>query len=525
VALHPLEYSCPDLLRIAARCRTTRRVKSLRPHPIRRGGSASFSQWIGHGHTTCLVAGVNHAAAYHTNDLPTPASHERASLKRGSAPELEVHSGAGVSPDDEGSRLGSPSNPRPYGASLLCKGELFAERYRIDGILGNGGMGVVYSATHLELDLPVAIKLIHPDLVDSQEARARFQTEALAGALLSSPHTVRVYDAGGLGTNGCFVVMEQLRGLTLEALVRSQGPLPVGTAVDYVVQAALGLAEAHEQGLVHRDIKPENLFLVQSPGVPPLIKVIDFGIARWHAGSPDHVRLTNPKTSLGSPCYQSPEQMEKSLEVDLRSDIWSLGLVLFELLTGSCPFESDSIQETCWKVLKGPRPSLLAARPGIDPGLARVVDLCLRLDPARRWSSMNQLCKALSPYASPGGSPLRVRKSSATPTLPTMLEPPPSTRTAQPRRMDWLPVATFALGALMAVGMQTPEPEWSLWAEWIRDTSGETLAHVWSGANTAWAHVWSGANTTWAHVWSGANATWTEVAAHAERLAAPATTP
>ncbi len=416
---------------------------------------------------------------------------------------LEPDSGE-ASPDESLARLESPSSSRPYVAFLLCKGELFAERYRIDGILGNGGMGVVYSATHLELDLPVAIKLIHPDLADSQEACARFQTEALAGALLSSPHTVRVYDAGGLGTSGCFVVMEQLRGVTLDALLRSQGPLPAGTAVDYVLQAGLGLAEAHEQGLVHRDIKPENLFLVQSPGIPPLIKVLDFGIARWHAANTDNVRLTNPKTSLGSPCYQSPEQMEKSLDVDVRSDIWSLGLVLFELLTGSCPFDSDSIQETCWKVLKGPRPSLLTARPGIDPGLARIVDVCLRLDPAQRWSSMRQLCQALSPYASPGSSPLRIRIGTANPTRPVAMDsPPPSARAPQPSRSGWLPAVTFVFGALTVLGMQTPVPQWSLWAEQMRDTSNQTLTHVWSGANT----------------------TWSALVRHAERLAAPVTTP
>jgi serine/threonine-protein kinase len=276
---------------------------------------------------------------------------------------------------------------------------LFAGRYRIDSVLGTGGMGIVYAATHVELGLPVAIKIIHPTLADSAEARARFAIEARAGAALRSPHTIRVYDAGQLGVSQSYVVMERLEGTNLGALLQAKGALPVETAVEYVLQACTALSEAHSIGVIHRDIKPENLFLAQSRNAAPLIKLLDFGIARWVGDEFLSGRITNPRSSLGSPCYQSPEQMENAPDLDERSDIWSLGLVLFELLTGYCPFEADSIQETCWKVLQGPRPSLCAARPGIDPRLGDVIDRCLALDRSKRFSSVRQLIVALKPFA------------------------------------------------------------------------------------------------------------------------------
>jgi eukaryotic-like serine/threonine-protein kinase len=276
---------------------------------------------------------------------------------------------------------------------------LFAGRYRIESLLGTGGMGIVYAATHVELRLPVALKVVHPTLANSREARARFCIEARACAALRSPHTVRVYDAGELDTEECYVVMERLEGTNLDELLRGGGPVAVGVAVDYVLQACAGLAEAHAIGLVHRDIKPENLFLAHYRCSPSLIKIMDFGIARWQGDEFRGGRITNPSSSLGSPCYQSPEQMENACDVDERSDIWSLGLVLFELLTGQCPFDAESIQETCWKVLQGPRPSLRAMRPDVEAGLEDVVQRCLELDRSKRFASVKQLAAALRPFA------------------------------------------------------------------------------------------------------------------------------
>jgi len=311
-------------------------------------------------------------------------------------------------------------------------------------------MGVVYAATHLELGVPLALKILHPALTGSPEARARFCIEARAGAALHSPHTLRIYDAGLLGSEECFIVMERLEGRNLLQLLRAEGPLPVDVAVNYVLQACTGLAEAHALGIVHRDIKPENLFLAQQGGGAPLIKLMDFGVARWRRTEVRGQRITNPHSNVGSPCYQAPEQMQSAASVDERCDIWALGLVLFELLAGYCPFESDSIPETCWKVLQGPRPSLSAARLNIDPGLERVFQRCVALDPAQRFRSVSHLAAALRPFTKPVDNASGIRPL----VLPTLsVEPLPPRRPRNPsERLLW--VAMFLLGAGIASALR-----------------------------------------------------------------------
>jgi serine/threonine protein kinase len=338
--------------------------------------------------------------------------------------------------------------PLPSGAERSATETCFAGRYRIDSVLGSGGMGVVYAATHLELGVPLALKILHPSLTGSPEARARFCIEARAGAALSSPHTLRIYDAGLLGSEECFIVMERLEGRNLLELLRAEGPLPVDVAVNYVLQACAGLAEAHALGIVHRDIKPENLFLAQNGGGAPLIKLMDFGVARWRRMEVRGKRITNPKSNVGSPCYQAPEQMQSAASVDERCDIWALGLVLFELLTGYCPFESESIPETCWKVLQGPRPVLSAARAGLDPGLERVFQRCVALDPMQRFRSVAHLSAALRPFTRPAG------RASESGVLALPVEPlTPRRKRELSERMLW--AAMFLLGAGVTSALRT----------------------------------------------------------------------
>jgi serine/threonine-protein kinase len=240
--------------------------------------------------------------------------------------------------------------------------------------------------------------------------------------------------------------MERLEGTNLGALLEAKGALPVETAVDYVLQACVALSEAHSIGVIHRDLKPENLFLTQLRNTAPLIKVLDFGIARWVGDELLSGRITNPRSSLGSPCYQSPEQMENAPDIDERSDIWSLGVVLFELVTGYCPFEADTIQETCWKVLQGPRPSLSMARPGVDPRLSEIVDRCLSLDRSKRFGSVRHLMNALKPFA-----PRAVEPLDSSVVMP--LRALPLTRfRRRPSRLKLVALATaLALGAGLTV--------------------------------------------------------------------------
>ncbi|MEO8177559.1 MAG: serine/threonine-protein kinase [Deltaproteobacteria bacterium] len=357
--------------------------------------------------------------------------------------------------------------PLPSGAERNATETCFAGRYRIDSVLGSGGMGVVYAATHLELGVPLALKILHPSLTGSPEARARFCIEARAGAALHSPHTLRIYDAGLLGSEECFIVMERLEGRNLLQLLRAEGPLPVDVAVNYVLQACTGLAEAHALGIVHRDIKPENLFLAQQGGGAPLIKLMDFGVARWRRTEVRGQRITNPHSNVGSPCYQAPEQMQSAASVDERCDIWALGLVLFELLAGYCPFESDSIPETCWKVLQGPRPSLSAAR-NIDPGLERVFQRCVALDPAQRFRSVSHLAAALRPFTKPVDNASGIRPLALT---SLSVEPLPPRRRRNPsERLLW--VAMFLLGAGIASALRMVNTRLPEGADAMRFASG-----------------------------------------------------
>jgi serine/threonine-protein kinase len=336
----------------------------------------------------------------------------------------------------------SPTRADNAGADTTC----FAGRYRIDSVLGSGGMGVVYAATHLELGVPLALKIIHPALVNSPEARARFCLEARAGAALRSQHTLRIYDAGLLGSEECFIVMERLEGRNLQEVLHTRGPLPVDVAVNYLLQACAGLAEAHAIGLVHRDIKPENLFLAEQGGAAPVLKIMDFGVARWRRAGGRETRLTNPRSTVGSPCYQAPELMQNASDVDERADIWALGLVLFELLTGYNPFETDSIQETCWRVLQGPRPSLAEARAQVDPGLEKVFQRCIAMNREERFRTVAHLAAALRPFAAP-----RAVLSAVAPAEPPAPAVKPRAPERQRARADgWTLAGTFLLGAGLA---------------------------------------------------------------------------
>jgi len=324
----------------------------------------------------------------------------------------------------------------------LAPGEIIAERYLVGDVLGGGGMGVVYAGTHVLLGTPVAIKLIHSELKDDAEAVGRFVNEARATAALKGEHIARVFDAGLLPTGEPYLVMEQLAGQSLDQYLHGRGPLPEAEAVAIVLQVCEGLAEAHAAALVHRDIKPANLFLAERLDGHYSVKVIDFGIAKQRV-RPATPALTNPGKSLGSPWYMSPEQMLTPASVDQRADIWSLGVLLFELLTARLPFEGESVPQVCANVLAtaAPRPSEI--RDDVAPELDAIVERCLEKEPARRFHSVDDLAHALrlfAPAAASSDAGALEMATSVEPRVDTFdsLTPLDSSRdVAPPRRRRW----------------------------------------------------------------------------------------
>jgi eukaryotic-like serine/threonine-protein kinase len=290
-------------------------------------------------------------------------------------------------------------DPNPeLDASPLLPGQIIGERYRVGDLLGGGGMGVVQAGTHVLLGTPVAIKVIRSDLKGDSEVVQRFVNEARAAAALKGEHIARVFDVGLLETGEPYMVMEQLDGVSLDQYVAGRGALTRAEAIDIILQVCEGLAEAHAAGLVHRDIKPANLFLTRRPDGQLSVKILDFGIAkRVDTASP---ALTNPGKSVGSPWYMSPEQMLTPSSVDQQADVWSLGVLLFELLTARLPFEGESIPQVCANVLAAPAPAPSQYRPDLPLELDAIVLCCLEKEPARRFASVRELSQALAPFAS-----------------------------------------------------------------------------------------------------------------------------
>jgi eukaryotic-like serine/threonine-protein kinase len=291
---------------------------------------------------------------------------------------------------------------KSLGGSLPSVGDVLAQKYRVEGVLGRGGMGVVISARHVQLGQAVAIKLLTlpADEDRKDEAIARFLNEAQAAARLHSDHVVRIYDVGQLESGLPFMVMELLVGLDLAAMLEARGPLPEAEAADYVLQACAGVADAHAMGIVHRDLKPTNLFVTRRSDGLPLLKVLDFGISK-QLTDPDSGQplptFTSTRTLMGSPSYMSPEQIRDARRVDARSDVWALGVVLQELVTNAQVFRGESFPGVCAAIVADPPAPVRALRPDVSPSLEAIIERCLQKDPSQRYQSVTELAAALSP--------------------------------------------------------------------------------------------------------------------------------
>lgn len=284
------------------------------------------------------------------------------------------------------------------------EGETVAGKYVVGPVLGVGGMGVVVLGHDKLLDRKVAIKFLLPRLASSERAVQRFVREARAATRITSEHVVTLLEIDKLPTGMPFLVMEYLEGRDLRAVTSELGGLPFGRAVDYVLQALQAVAEGHLKGIVHRDLKPSNLFMTYRADGTPLIKVLDFGIAKT-LQSDDHGEFTltgSEDVRLGSPAYMPPEQLKSPSEVDARSDIWALGVTLYELVSGHQPFVGRTYSDLVLAIATAAPAALNKRRPGmaIPKGLEQVILRCLEKERSQRHANAVELATALAPFGS-----------------------------------------------------------------------------------------------------------------------------
>jgi serine/threonine-protein kinase len=293
------------------------------------------------------------------------------------------------------------NSSRPADSQLPRAGDVVAGKYRVESVIGQGGMGVVLGALDTSLGRRVAIKFLSPGKSRNESAMARFVREARAAASIQSEHVVRVFEVSTLPNGASYIVMEHLSGGDLSQVLNSRGPLPMQEAVDYLLQACEAIGEAHGYGIVHRDLKPQNLFLMTSPDGLPFVKVLDFGISK--AIDDLAPNLTSTDAVMGTPLYMSPEQVRSLKNVDLRSDIWALGAILFELMTNAPVFEAATVTALCAAIAMDPPIPLRAKRPDAPQGLEAVILRCMHKDPLGRYEDVAAFADALAPFASERG--------------------------------------------------------------------------------------------------------------------------
>jgi serine/threonine-protein kinase len=282
------------------------------------------------------------------------------------------------------------------------EGDIVAGKYELIRPLGSDGIAFVLAARHLELDETVVVKILRSECLANTDLVARFDREARASIKIESEHVVRVFEVGAMPDGAPFVVMEHLDGKDLATILREEGAAPVDCASEFVLQACDALATAHAIGIVHRDIKPENLFLARCSQGLDIIKLLDFGVSKL-ALTGSVVDSSGPRvkamSSMETPNYMSPEQIRASTDIDARSDIWSLGCVLHELLTGHAPFEAPSITTLTAMILERPAPLLRERRPELPAEIEAVFARCLEKDPTQRFQNISELAAALYPFA------------------------------------------------------------------------------------------------------------------------------
>jgi serine/threonine-protein kinase len=319
----------------------------------------------------------------------------------------------------------------------MLRGEIIGGTYEVQRILGEGAMGLVVAARHRMTGAHVAIKLLKSDTSNTTHTR-RFLREVRGASQLRNDHVARVLDWGQLFDGRPYMVMELLDGPDLDTML-ADAPIPARLAATYIMQACRGLAEAHALGMIHRDIKPANLMLSRDRDGQPIIKVVDFGIATASYSDTDD-EITAVHTVLGSVSYMSPEQLRSSSEIDPRSDVWSLGVTLYQLISGRFPFEGDTFASVAVSVTTDPHDPLHEA----EPALAAVIDRCLEKDPDDRFASVDALAAALAPFTIANHAAMTIRMELPAHSTSQMLAAELMRRPRLPRA-TWLAAAAVVL--------------------------------------------------------------------------------
>jgi serine/threonine-protein kinase len=392
-------------------------------------------------------------------------------------------------------------NPQqaPVSVSGLRQGDLIGGKYRVEGVIGEGGMGVVLYAIHLDLDRPVAIKLVRADLAERDEVVSRMLHEARAAANIRSEHVARVLDVGRLESGAPYIVMEYLEGCDLCTLLEHHGRLASDLATDFIIQACEALAEAHSLNIIHRDLKPENLFLTTSADGEPIIKVLDFGISK-ELGRPEPRAVTNPSSAIGSPHYMAPEQMRALQSVDSRADIWALGAILFELVAGRAPFDGENLAAVCASVVTDEPPRVRDIVKDVPAGLDAVIWRCLRKDPKERYATVADFAAALAPYGSPGSalSAERVSRISATTYRRSIMRLPMPSRDGSPLPRSLVPISVTARGMsqLATASRLAPERDTKRLAPPLRSRKAVFAAGMACASVLIAVFAWTSSNRT-----------------------------